>query len=47
VDPWAGGIVDPLTVTQAALETSVSAVTSALAADVLVHRKNAPTAVEP
>ena len=47
VDPWEGGIVDPLTVTQTALETSVSAVTSALAADVLVHRKNAPTAVEP
>ena len=47
VDPWEGGMVDPLTVTQTALETSVSAVTSALTADVLVHRKNAPTAVEP
>jgi chaperonin GroEL len=47
VDPWEGGIVDPLTVMQAALETSVSAVTSALAADVLVHRKNAATAVGP
>ena len=47
VDPWEGGIVDPLTVTQTALETSVSAVMTALTADVLVHRKNAPTAVEP
>jgi chaperonin GroEL len=47
VDPWKGGLVDPLTVTQTALETSVSAVITALAADVLIHRKNAPIADRP
>jgi chaperonin GroEL len=47
VDPWTAGIVDPLTVTLTALETSVSAITTALTADVLIHRKDAPTAVQP
>jgi chaperonin GroEL len=47
VDPWDGGIVDPLTVTQTALDTSVSAVGSMLSAAVLVHRKDAPVAAGP
>jgi chaperonin GroEL len=47
VDPWESGIVDPLKVTQAALETSVSAVATALTADVLIHRKEAPIASDP
>jgi chaperonin GroEL len=47
VDPWSGGIVDPLSVTLTALETSVSAVMTALTADVLIHRKDAPTSVRP
>jgi chaperonin GroEL len=47
VDPWEGGVLDPLPVTQAALESSVSAVLTALAADVLIHRKNAPIAERP
>jgi chaperonin GroEL len=47
VDPWKGGIIDPWMVTQTALETSASAVMTALSADVLIHRKDAPTAVKP
>jgi chaperonin GroEL len=47
VDPWSTGIVDPLSVVQAALETSVSMARLALSAEVLVRRKNAPRAVAP
>jgi len=47
VEPWSGGIVDPLTVVSTALETSVSTVTTALTADVLIHRANPPMALEP
>ena len=47
VDPWSAGIVDPLSVALAALETSVSMARLALSAEVLVHRKNAPRAVAP
>jgi chaperonin GroEL len=48
VDPWSGeGIVDPLEVVLTGLETSVSMVASALAADVLIRRQNAPRAVQP
>jgi chaperonin GroEL len=47
VDPWSGGILDPLTVVQTVLETSVSTVSTALTADVLVRRKNPPITVEP
>jgi chaperonin GroEL len=47
VDPWHSGILDPLTVTQAALEASVSVAMTALTSDVLVRRKRPPTAVEP
>jgi chaperonin GroEL len=47
VDPWAGGIIDPLAVASAALETSVSAIATALTSDVLIHRADAPMAVEP
>jgi chaperonin GroEL len=47
VDPWEGGIVDPLTVTLTALETSVSAVGSMFSAEVLVHRKDAPAVAGP
>jgi chaperonin GroEL len=47
VDPWSAGIVDPLSVALAALETSVSMARLALSAEVLIHRKNAPRAVAP
>ena len=47
VDPWRAGFADPLSVTQAALESSVSAVATALTSEVLIHRKDAPTAVRP
>ena len=47
VDPWTGGIMDPLSVTLTALEASVSTAVTALTAEVLVHRKNAPMAREP
>jgi chaperonin GroEL (HSP60 family) len=47
VDPWSTGIVDSLSVVQAALETSVSMARLALSAEVLVRRKNAPRAVAP
>ncbi len=47
VDPWSAGLVDPLAVVLAALETSVSMARLALSAEVLVHRKNAPRAVAP
>jgi chaperonin GroEL len=47
VDPWTSGIVDPLSVTLAALESSVSAVVTALSADVLIRRKHAPTSMQP
>ena len=47
VDPWSSGIVDPLAVTLAALETSVSTVATTLTSDVLIHRANAPMAIEP
>ena len=47
VDPWRSGILDPLTVTLAALEASVSVAMTALTSDVLVRRKHPPTAVEP
>jgi chaperonin GroEL len=47
VDPWSAGLVDPLEVVVAALETSVSTATLALTAEVLVRRKNPPRAVNP
>ena len=47
VDPWSGGIIDPLSVAEAALATSVSAIATALRSEVLIHRANAPMAVEP
>jgi chaperonin GroEL len=47
VDPWQAGLLDPLAVTLAALETGVSAATMALTADVLVHRRHPPASVEP
>jgi chaperonin GroEL len=47
VDPWRAGIVDPLSVVLAALETSVSTALLALTADVLVRRKKPPRAVNP
>ena len=47
VDPWGAGLVDPLSVVLAALETSVSMARLALSAEVLVRRKNAPRAVAP
>ncbi|HYW87415.1 MAG TPA: chaperonin GroEL [Chloroflexota bacterium] len=47
VDPWACGLVDPLPVALAALDTSVSAAMTALTAEVLVHRSEPPTSTEP
>jgi chaperonin GroEL (HSP60 family) len=47
VDAWRSGLVDPVAVTVAALETSVSMAMTALTADVLVHRKHPPTGLQP
>lgn len=47
VDRWSGGIVDPLAVALAALETSVGTAALALTSEVLVRRKNPPTALDP
>ena len=46
-DPWKTGLLDPVEVVLAALECSVSLATTALTADVLVHRKHAPRAEHP
>jgi chaperonin GroEL len=43
VDPWATMLVDPAVVSQTALESSVSMAALALSAEVLVHRRGAPT----
>jgi chaperonin GroEL len=47
VDKWSGGIVDPLAVALAALETSVSLAALALTSEVLVRRKNPPLEINP
>jgi chaperonin GroEL len=47
VDTWKAGILDPLPVTTAALETAVSAAAVALTSDVLIHRKDASVTVQP
>ena len=47
VDPWSVGLVDPLPVTVAALETSVRTACVALTSEVLVRRKDPPMVVEP
>ena len=47
VDAFGGGIVDPLAVTSAALETSVGTAALALTSEVLVRRKNPPRAINP
>ena len=47
VDAWSAGLVDPLAVVVAALETSVSAAISALGTDVLIHRPHAPPSIQP
>jgi chaperonin GroEL len=47
VDPWSAGLVDPLSVALAALESSLSMAKLALSAEVLVRRKNPPRAVNP
>jgi chaperonin GroEL len=46
VNDWVAGVVDPLVVTLTALETAVSAASTALSADVLIHRNKPPTAVD-
>lgn len=46
-DAWQAGLLDPVQVVIAALECSVSLATTALTADVLIHRKNAPRAEHP
>jgi chaperonin GroEL len=43
VDPWASGLLDPLPVALAALQSSGSAAALALSAEVLIHCKNAPS----
>ena len=47
VDPWATMLVDPTAVSQTALESSVSMAALALTAEVLVHRRDAPTLTAP
>jgi chaperonin GroEL len=47
VDAWKAGLLDPLPVLTAALETAVSAATVALTSDVLIHNPNASVSVEP
>jgi chaperonin GroEL len=47
VHAWSGGIVDPLTVALAVLETSVGSAALALTSEVLVRRKNPPMAMNP
>lgn len=46
-DAWQAGLLDPVDVVLAALECSVSLATTALTADVLIHRENAPRAEHP
>jgi chaperonin GroEL len=47
VDPWSAGLVDPLPVVLAALETAVSTAMMAVIADVLIRRTNAPLTTRP
>jgi chaperonin GroEL len=47
VDPWTSGLVDPLAVVSAALDTSVSAAAVGLTADVLIHRPDASVSTQP
>jgi len=47
VDAWCGGVLDALPVVRTALQTSVSAVLTALTADVLVRRTRPPQAINP
>jgi chaperonin GroEL len=47
VEPWSSGLVDPLAVVRAALETSVSAAATGLTAEVLIHRPDASVTVQP
>ena len=47
VHGWNGGIVDPLTVTLAALETSVGTAALSLTSEVLVRRKDPPMSLNP
>lgn len=47
VDAWESGIVDATYVTRLAVSTAVSAVRSAVTAEVLVHRRNVRVALRP
>jgi len=47
VDFWSEGILDPLAVLQAAVETAVSGAVMVLTTDVLVHRRRVSRALEP
>ncbi|MGI9149768.1 MAG: chaperonin GroEL [Chloroflexota bacterium] len=47
VDAWSGGIVDPLSVVLAGLETSVGAAALTLTSEVLVRRMNPPMSMNP
>jgi chaperonin GroEL len=46
-NPRRAGLLDPLDVVRAALECSVSLASTALTADVLIHRKHVPPAKDP
>jgi chaperonin GroEL len=47
VDAWSAGLLDPLTVVQTALETGVSAGTTAMSSEVLVRRDKPPVEINP
>jgi chaperonin GroEL len=47
VEAWKAGILDPLPVVTAALETAVSAAAVALTSDVLIHHKHPSLSVQP
>jgi chaperonin GroEL len=46
-DAWTAGILDPLDVITTALEAATSSAATALCAEVLIHRQDAPVAFQP
>jgi len=46
-DAWSAGILDPLDVVTTALEAATSSAATALCAEVLIHRQDAPVAFQP
>jgi chaperonin GroEL (HSP60 family) len=47
VDPWAGGLLDPVAVVVAALEAGLSLAGTAITIDALVHRREPALATHP